>query len=93
MRVSDDPINLCKLPVAVAASVDLVGLDGGPSQIMVDLTPGYIVSVCTSGNAKMLHDSSTRPVMAILFSVKFFSKGPINAPWTMAPMTPTLAKI
>ena len=28
----------------MAASVDLVSLDGGPSQIMVDLTPGYIVS-------------------------------------------------
>ena len=41
---SDHPINLRKLPVAVAASVDLVSLDGGPSQIMVDLTTGYIVS-------------------------------------------------
>jgi len=41
---SDHPINLCKLPVAVAASIDLVSLDGGPSQIMVDLTPGHIVS-------------------------------------------------
>ena len=41
---SDDPINLCELPVAMAASVDLVSLDCGPSQIMVDLTPGYIVS-------------------------------------------------
>jgi hypothetical protein len=29
---------------AVAASVDLVSLDGVPSQIMVDLTAGYIVS-------------------------------------------------
>ena len=28
----------------MAASVDLVSLDCGPSQIMVDLTPGYIVS-------------------------------------------------
>ena len=28
----------------MAASVDLVSLDGGPSQIMVDLTTGYIVS-------------------------------------------------
>ena len=42
--LSDDPINLCKLPVAMAASVDLVSLDCGPSQIMVDLTPGYIIS-------------------------------------------------
>ena len=28
----------------MAASVDLMSLDGGPSQIMVDLTPGDIVS-------------------------------------------------
>src|ERR1700746_1434179 len=28
----------------MAASVDLVSLDFGPSQIMVDLAPGYIIS-------------------------------------------------
>ena len=28
----------------MAASVDLVSLDCGPSQIMVDLRPGYIIS-------------------------------------------------
>src|SRR6516162_7272210 len=42
--LGDHPINLCKLPVAMAASVDLVTLDCGPSQIMVDLGAGYIVS-------------------------------------------------
>ena len=40
----DHPIDLGKLPVAVAAAVDLVSLDGGPSQIMVDLAAGDIVS-------------------------------------------------
>src|SRR6516164_11785711 len=40
--LGDDPINLCKLPVAMAASVDLVSLDCGPSQIMIDLERGTL---------------------------------------------------
>jgi hypothetical protein len=39
-----------------------------------------IVPVCAIGNANMLNPRSARPVMAILFSVKLFTKGPINAP-------------
>src|SRR5271165_468894 len=56
-------------------------------------TKSSAVSVCTSGNEKILQASSATPVSAIPFSVKFLINRPIIAPWTITLMTPTPAKI